>query len=348
MRLQRQGAVIALQSGDRRETSNQLKAFPEVDMQFGFRCKFEPVGNTLNARIMSGPVTDQVIATELYGDPNLPVKHSKSDFMLVEVDPANLLAVWRPYFHVLAGTTHNDEMPDGEVIEISGLDVEQLADEATTLRAVYNKGNEELVAKGRAMLAKGDSEEKVARWIVNERNELKVTIRKQGNALFRKIAEWRNQSKYQNAKGPAFEQRVASLSGKVPPEKINITIIEGTTKTSAAFNAAGEVLGGVAKAAEVAGFIVMATQDSPAADTPLPKSATEEVEIERARLRLGIPAGANIDKHGHLKPAFYMQIDILDPHGGDEFDAETDEILWFLGVSLTYRYGGVEWTVPGR
>ncbi len=198
------------------------------------------------------------------------------------------------------------------------------------------------------MLKSGQGEEEVARWIVKERNDLKVVIRNQGNALFREIAEWRNKIKYGNEVGPSYEQRVAELMKKVPPQEIDITIIEGAAKGSKGFNAAGKVMKGVGKLAVVAGFVVMATQNSPAAEAPLPKTMADEIETERARLRLGIPAGANIDKHGHLKPAFYMQVDIFDPHAGDEFDAETDEILWFLGFSITYRYGGVQWTVPGR
>jgi hypothetical protein len=320
----------------------------EAIMQFGMRCKFEPIGNTLSAQILSGPVTDQVIATELYGDQTVKVKHSQKDFSIVEVDPANLLPHWRPYFMALAGTQHHDEMPEGEVIELSGLEVEQLGDQANALRAIYRKGDDQLLVKGREMLKAGKDEEQVARWIVDERNKLKVFIRTQGNALFRKVAEWRNQGKYGNAVGPTYEQRVASLTGKVAAEDINITIIEGVAKTSKGFNAAGEVMRGIGKVAEGAGFVFMATQDSPAADTPLPKSAADEILAERARLRLSIPAGANIDTHGHLKPSFYMQVDILDPHGGDEMAAETDEILWFLGVDITYRYGGVQWTVPGR
>lgn len=316
-------------------------------MQFGMRCKFEPVGNTLNARILSGPVTDQVIATELYGDQTVPVKHSKKDFSIVEVDPAKLLIHWRPYFMALAGTP-TDEMPEGQVIEIGGLDLGRLGDQANALREIYRKGDEKFLSEGRAMLKSGKQEEQVARWIVDQRNKLKVFIRNQGSDLFRKIAEWRNQAKYHDPVGPSYEQRVASLTGKVAPEEINITIIEGVSKTSKGFNAVGDVMKGFGKAAEGAGFIIMATQDSPAADAPLPKSAAEEIETERARLRLGIPAGANIDQHGHLKPSFYMQVDILDPHGGDEFDAETDEILWWLGFDISYRYGGVQWTVPGR
>lgn len=240
------------------------------------------------------------------------------------------------------------EMNRPKLLQISGIRVDELGDEANTLRAIYNKGNEELVARGRAMLKSGQGEEEVARWIVKERNDLKVVIRNQGNALFRQIAERRNQIKYKNKVGPTYEQRVGETMKKVPPEEINIRIIEGTAKSSKGFNAAGEVMKGVGKMAEVAGFVVMATQNSPAAEAPLPKTMADEVETERARLRFGIPAGANIDKHGHLKPAFYMQVDIFDPHAGDEFDAETDELLWFLGFSVTYRYGGVQWTVPGR
>jgi hypothetical protein len=43
-----------------------------------------------------------------------------------------------------------------------------------------------------------------------------------------------------------------------------------------------------------------------------------------------------------------MRVDLFDPHVGDELEAETDEILWFLGISISYGYGGAKWTVPGR
>ena len=317
-------------------------------MRFGTRCKFDSVNNTFKARILSGPATDQVIATDLYGDQSVPVKHSQSDFSIVEVDPAKLLPHWRPYFAKLAGA-RADEESKGEVVEISGLDVDQLGDQANALRTIYRSADEKLLKDGRAMLGK-KSEEEIARWIVDERNKLKVTIRQQGPTLFRKIAEWRNQKKYGDPIGPTHEQLFKRLSGKVPADKINITIIEGVQKTNKGFNAVGDVLKGVGKVAEVAGFVMMATQNSPAAGMPLQKPSAEEIEIERARLRLGIPTGANIDRHGHLKPSFYMQqgFDIFDPHSEDEFEAETDEILWWIGFDIRYRYGGVEWTVPGR
>ncbi len=316
-------------------------------MKFGNRCKFDSIGTTLSAQILSGPVSDEFIATELYGDQTVPVVHSKRDFSIVEVDPAKLLPHWRPYFPLLADARFN-ELPEGEVIEISGLELDQLGDQASALREIYRKGDEQLLADARKLLASGRQEEEVARWIVKERNNLKVVIRNRGPALFKKIAEWRNQIVYKDKVGPSYEWLVNKVGAKVPPEEINITIIEGVNKTSKGFNAAGKVMKGVAVVAEVGGFVIMATEDSPAALDPLPKSAAEEIDIERARLRLGIPAGANIDRHGHLKPSFYMQVDVFDPHAEREFEAETDEILWALGVDIGYRYGGVEWTVPGR
>ena len=98
----------------------------------------------------------------------------------------------------------------------------------------------------------------------------------------------------------------------------------------------------------VVGFIFQATQPSSASLTPLPKSQHEQLAIERARLRYQIPAAANIDQHGHLKPGYYLQLDMIDPHIEGEIVAETEEILWFLGVDITYEFSGKKWTVPGR
>jgi hypothetical protein len=318
-------------------------------MKFGCRVKFDSIGNTLTVRILSGGVSDQVIATELYGNPHVPLKRTR-DKSVIEIDPGKLLCHWRPYFGALAGSDPV-QSSEGSVLEIGGMDVEQLGDQANFLRKLYQQGDEQILASGRKMLAAGKGEEEVARWVVKERNTLKVTIRERGPALFRKIAEWRNIKEYGNPVGPSYEDLVSKLGTKsppVPPEKINITIIENVKKTSLLFNAAGDVMEAAGTAAGIAGFVMMATEDSPVGAAPLPKSQADEIEIERVRLRLGIPAGANIDTHGHLKPSFYLQIPFGDMHGGDESDAEDDEIAWWLGFSCTYHYGGVEWTVPGR
>jgi hypothetical protein len=81
-------------------------------------------------------------------------------------------------------------------------------------------------------------------------------------------------------------------------------------------------------------------QDSPEALPPLPVSERREVEIEKARLRFGIPYDTTIDEHGHRKKASYEQVDLFDPHAGDEMDQENEEILWWLGASLTYNPTG--------
>jgi hypothetical protein len=315
-------------------------------MKFGSKVKFDSITNTLKARILSGGVSDQVIATELYGNPAVPIKRTR-DSSVIEIDPAKLLLHWRSFFMPLAGSDPA-EAAEGKVLQIGGIDVENLGDQANFLRTMYQKGDVEILVNGRKMLAGGKGEEEVARWVVKQRNTLKITIREKGPGLFRKIAEWRNTQKYGNPVGPSYEDLAQKLGRRLPPEEVNITIIEGTTKTSKLFNGAGDAMEALGTAAGIAGFVVMATQDSPVGAAPLAQSQEEQVEIERVRLRLGIPAGANIDRHGHLKPSFYMQVDLLDMHGGDEMDAENDEIFWFLGFSLTYQYGGVKWTVPGR
>ena len=104
----------------------------------------------------------------------------------------------------------------------------------------------------------------------------------------------------------------------------------------------------VSVAGEVVGFVLVASQDSPESLEPLPKTKDEEIETEKARLRFRIPATANIDRHEHLKTNSYLQVELFDPHGGDELAEETEEILWWLGLDITYNYGGVSWTVPGR
>lgn len=237
----------------------------------------------------------------------------------------------------------------GEVIMISGVPVHLLGTEAALMRELYNKGAREIQKKALEMLAKGKGEEDVARWVVAQRNHLKVQIRQQGAALFKRIAEMRNQYKYKNPVGPDYDQVVESMLRKgVPRSQIDQKIIRGVTNTSKGFNASGPALRIVGKTAGGVGFILQATQPSPASYEPLPKSEQEQIEIERVRLRYGIPATANIDRHGHLKPDFYMQVDLIDPHAGDEMTAETEEILWWFGVPITYRYQGVTWTVPGR
>jgi hypothetical protein len=234
------------------------------------------------------------------------------------------------------------------IIEIGGLDVQALGNQADLLRQLYRRGDEAILTNGRKLLAGGKSQEEVARWVVAQRNSLKITIRQQGPDLFRKIAEWRNKGEYKNTVGPSYEQIKQKLVGKVAAEEIDMAIIEGVTKTSKGFNAIGGKMRVVGIAGEIVGVALMATQNSPADATPLPKSMEEQVEAEKARLQYGIPAGANIDRHGHLKPNFYLQVDTFDPHVANEFDSETDEILWWLGVDITYHYGGVQWTVPGH
>jgi hypothetical protein len=239
---------------------------------------------------------------------------------------------------------------DGKIITIGSMDIVQLGDQADFLRTMYQKGNESLLVEGRQMLASGTkTEEEVARWIVGRRNVLKVAIRTQGPALFQKIAEYRNNLKYGNPVGPSYEAIKTGLIAKgIPPGEVDLKIIEGVQGTSKGFNSAGRRVRLVGTVGEVVGFAVAATQDSPESYAPLPMSRDDEIEAEKARLRYGIPAGANIDKHGHLKKNSYMQVDLFDPHAGDEFASETEEILWWLGVDVTYEYRGVKWTVPGR
>jgi hypothetical protein len=92
------------------------------------------------------------------------------------------------------------------------------------------------------------------------------------------------------------------------------------------------------------------TDNSPDAQEPLlPRTDTEAQRIQKVRLELGIPAAAYVDAHGHAKKKSYLEVDAQDiGHSGAEFDQETDEILWWLGVDITYHFGDKSWTVPGR
>ena len=202
---------------------------------------------------------------------------------------------------------------------IGGIRIDVLGTQADFLRNLYNNGADAILEEARQMLAKGQGQEKVARWVVEQRNALKLEIRLKGPDLFRKIAEMRNKLKYGNPMGPDYPHlKAKGLS--------NRRIIDGVKNTSKGFNAAGGRLRIVGRTAGALGFVFQAMEPSAYELEPLPKSKSEEVEIEKARLRYGIPATANIDKHGHLKPSFYLQLGTFDPHGEDEFFAETEEI----------------------
>lgn len=258
--------------------------------------------------------------------------------------------------------------PADQLILVGG-DVAQYGSVADFMRGAYNSGNEKILQVARSLLKSGKSETDVARWVVEQRNLLKEAIRKDGPGLFKAAAEMRNQLKYGNKVGPDYDAVVASKVNKINMNpklseaekaaeiaKIDEGIIQGVTKTSKEFNAAGSALRLVGVAAQVAGFALTAMTDSPASLPPLPVSKEKEIAIEKARLHFGIPANVNIDEHGHRKKSSYEQVDPLDvAHIGDESDQEMDEALWWLGVPITYHAyipggGGAKmtWTVPGR
>jgi len=66
-------------------------------MKFGVNCKFDSLPGS-RAQILSGPVTDRFIATELYVDPNDSVKHSPDDFSVVLVDIPKLQPRWKSIY----------------------------------------------------------------------------------------------------------------------------------------------------------------------------------------------------------------------------------------------------------
>ena len=292
-------------------------------------------------------LANQVIAQDLYGDAKAAVDRKDSNGnpsdqgTFIVVDPSRLLEQWQNYFVNGDSRSH---VPPGSVVaggQVVNVHIDQYANEADLLRDLYQKGANVIQNAARDRVAGGEAIENVARWVVRARNELKLSIRARGPALFQKIAELRNQVKYGNPTGPTYEELRAA--------KTDEQIIARMTETSAAFNKSGRLLRAVGLTLEVASFVVVATQDSPASLPPLPKSEEDQVKTEITRLRLGIPFDANIDTHGHLKKNSYLQIDPMDfGHAGDEMDQETEEILWFFGVPISYTFRGVRWTVPGR
>jgi RHS repeat-associated protein len=260
-----------------------------------------------------------------------------------------------------------------QVIPLAGLNVADYGNVADFMRDLYNTGTNRIFVEAQQLLKAGRSENAVARWVVDQRNALKLAIRDQGPKLFRAANELRNWIKYGNKVGPSYGQIRADKLAKIAETEdlaaiagigsegtavaqIDREIIQGVTKTSSEFNAAGSRLRLLGKAGAVAGFVLTALSDSPESLAPLPISQEKEVAIEKARLHFGIPAYVNIDEHGHRKSTSYEQIDSVDlGHVGGELAQETDEVLWRFGVPLTYHATlpdgsrqQVTWTVPGR
>jgi hypothetical protein len=258
-----------------------------------------------------------------------------------KLGPDGPIWAWMPLTVGLPGTRTDGNA--GQIVFVGGLAVGQVGTKADFLRNMYNSGAEAILEKARGMVRDGQTEEEVARWVVETRNSLKQEVRSEGPYLFKKIVEYRNMKNYGNTIGPDYA--FLRNAGKTDAQ-----IIEGVINTSGEFNRVGGRLRLVGTVGEVVGFALTATQNSPAALPPLPVSEQEKVQIEAARIRFHIPASANIDKHGHLKKGYYLQVDVatFDPHTGDEMASETEEILWALGVNITYHYAGVTWTVPGR
>lgn len=281
----------------------------------------------------AGPRSEPSIAQDLYGHSTHRVEHAADDPFLIIVDLNDLRPEYRRFFEAPPSRISGVHLlPIGIALGNSG-------DTAIALRLLYQEGANAIQAQARAMLS-SHTTEAVARWVVVQRNQLKLQIRSMGPALFQRLVEWRNLRRYGNPLGPDYAALRATRS--------DMQIIERVQETSAAFNASGRILRFVGTAANVAGFVLTATQNSPAGLAPLPETEERMVEIEMVRLRLGIPATAIIDRHGHLKKSSYLQIDPFDAHVDGEMVQETEEILWFFGASITYTFEGTSWTVPGR
>jgi hypothetical protein len=244
---------------------------------------------------------------------------------------------WMP---LNVGDRQSASNQEGKIVFIGGISADTIGTQSDLLREMYGTGNEKILQEARDMITNGKSESEVARWIVESRNNLKEVVRTKGPIVFKKLVEYRNLKKYGNALGPSYEMLRAA-------GKTDAAIIAGVTSTSKDFNSVGGKISFIGTVGEVVGFAFTAAQNSPASLPPLPKSEQDQILAERARLRFGIPASANIDRHGHLKKSSYLQIELFDPHAGDELASETEEILWAIGVDISYHYRGVSWTVPG-
>lgn len=295
----------------------------------------------------TGPLSDAYLSRTLFAAAGSRIEHSPADFNVIHVSFDHLKPEWQRFFS--ARRAHNN--PRRSLGLIRAINSSRRASEIEFLRELYRQSNDALQAKARSMLA-NHSEAQVARWVVRKRNELKVDIRSRGPALFRKLAEWRNRRRYGDPVGPSYSQlrngRRAPGQPRAGP-RTDVEIVEDVARTSRAFNAGARALRLVSLSNQVVQFVLVAAQNSPAALDPLPQSEETQVETERARLRLGIPANANIDRHGHLKSSSYLQIDPMDiGHIGGEIDQETEEILWWLGFAVDYQFEGVHWSVPGN
>lgn len=257
----------------------------------------------------------------------------------------------------------------GELLIAIGGDISSYSNVADFMRASYSEGLLKIQAQAQAFVKAGKTENEVARWVVSQRNALKQQIRDLGPKLWAKAVELRNKLKYGDKLGPEFEavraaqiknitssKNLSELEKAAAIEKIDEKIVEGITKTSNEFNKAGSRLRILGTLGQVAGFVLTAMTDSPEASAPLPASEAKQVAIEKTRLHFGIPPEVIIDEHGHRKKASYEQVDMSDVgHLGGEMDQETEEILWWVGVPITYHAyipgtGGKQmtWTVPGR
>ena len=318
-----------------------------IGESFGPRQEFKVVQTLPPVIRFTGPLSDEYIAAALLAASNVRlIKHAPSDGSIISVPFDALRPDLRKYF-----SAGGDVRVGGAPLVLS-LNLDRIADQTLFLRELYRSSSEGIQTAARALLKAGKSEEFAARWVVRQRNLLKHEIRLKGPALFRKIAEARNLKKYGDPLGPNHAglrtgQRGPGMANAAA--KTDAQILEDVAKTSRAFNVGAKALKVVSVSLGVATFVLTAMQDSPDALDPLPQSDEALVATERARLRLGIPAGANIDRHGHLKKSSYLQIDVMDfGHAGDEIDQETEEILWWIGVPITYKFEGVSWTVPGR
>ena len=295
-------------------------------------------------------ISDEAILKDLYGRTDLKLQRwdakgkATTDGDYVRVDFSRLITNFRRYFvqppKLSAPQPRfvSPPLPAGV-----GIELDHAATEADLLRNLYNRSNQEIYRNSQLYLKQGRKLEDVARWVVRARNDLKIQIRQGGPALFRKLAELRNTyiKEYGNPVGPSYD----FLRAK---GRTDLEIIENVEKTSRIFNESGRFLRFLGTTAKAVSFVFAIGYDSPEALPPLPISEEESVECEITRLKLGIPPGINIDRHGHPKKNSYLQVDFSDLlHAEDELDQETDEILWWFGVPITYVYEGVTWTVPG-
>lgn len=106
------------------------------------------------------------------------------------------------------------------------------------LRKSYVESVSQIPVIAQQKIAHGEDVEKVTRWAVAKRNELKHDTREKGSYLDKKWAESRNLKKYNNILGPSYEWLFKKIQagGVESAGEVNQKIIAGSGRTNLEIN----------------------------------------------------------------------------------------------------------------